>query len=128
MDNLLELSNEDILIKTKKLQILSTNLKNLLNTLKEITGTIQKLKFLEIQYRTHSETLEKNIDLNENNELLSEYQIECVLKEAPFHSKRKLIQDYKQIEVKYSNLSEYYERVDRAYYYQLLEDISDSVF
>ncbi len=128
MDNLLELSNEDILIKTKKLQILSTNLKNLLNTLKEITGTIQKLKFLEIQYRTHSETLEKNIDLNENNELLSEYHIECVLKEAPFHSKRKLIQDYKQIEVKYSNLSEYYERVDRAYYYQLLEDISDSVF
>ncbi len=128
MDNLLELSNEDILIKTKKLQILSTNLKNLLNTLKEITGTIQKLKFLEIQYRTHSETLEKNIDLNENNELLSEYQIECVLKEALFHSKRKLIQDYKQIEVKYSNLSEYYERVDRAYYYQLLEDISDSVF
>lgn len=122
------MTNEDILIKSRKLQSLVNILKNLLGTTKELISFVVRMKSAQHQYLIQTELLEKTLEQIDNNTFFDDDKLEAIYKESELHTKRQLINNYRLLEVKYENLTEYYERIDREYYFQILEEIQNNVF
>ena len=116
------MSNADILIKTRRLQKLNRLIQNLLLSIKDIGNLIHKLKSVQSQYTINYNLLTKH--LKDDDEI----DLDRLRKESATHTKQKLVGDYKQMEVKYLNLSECYKGIDRMYYKEILESVIDEVF
>lgn len=121
-------SNVDILIKTRKIQMLSKSLERMLVCLKEAGNLVNKLNSIKNNYKECVGLFENDLTLIENNEVFDTDKIKSLQYESNLYTKNKLIQDYKGIETKYSELSEYFSFIDKDFYSQTLENIIEEMF
>lgn len=123
-----KLQNVDILVKSKKLQYLCNTMENMLVSLNEVINLVNKMKSSQSKYNINNKLLRNHLELIQRDEFFDKEQINKLIKEANLYTKRNLTQDYKQLETKYTKLSEYYKNMDRDYYRQTLEDINEDLF
>lgn len=123
-----KLPNIEILIKARKLQILCKVLERMLVCLKEASNVIQQLNGIKTNYTECLDLFETQLNLIEKDEIFNEDKIKELKKEATLYTKTKIIQDYKIVETKYADLSEYYSLIDKNYYNEVLNDVCDEMF
>ena len=122
------MENIELLIKIEKITIMSNLIERMSHSMRDISNCITKLQVYKQQYIKHCELFEKNIKLNETDEMIDDKKIENIKKNIHTYKLSKLEKDLSRIEEKYNNLSEYYYLIDIGYYKETLQSIIDELF
>lgn len=123
-----KLLESDILIRTKKLKLLSDSLEKILISFKEVGNLVNKIRIYKEQYKVQYKLFNTQLNLIENDEIFDKDKIKQIEHDSRLHTKMKLIQDYKQIETIYNQFSEYYNAIDRDYYNEIMNTIMEEMF
>lgn len=127
-EDLKTLTNSDILIKTRKLQCILSSIEKIVTSYREADSLLYKLKCVRQNFNSHDKLLISQLSMIENNTIFDSEKIVKIEKESNLSTKAYLIENYKKIEVKYSNSVDYYNMIDKTYYSELLDNIKETMF
>lgn len=127
-EELKKLTNSDILIKTRKLQCILSSIEKIVTSYREADSLLYKLNCVRQNFNSHDKLLISQLSMIENNTIFDSEKIVKIEKESNLSTKAHLIENYKKIEVKYSNSVDYYNMIDKTYYSDLLDNIKETMF
>jgi len=127
-DNLKNLPNEDILLKCEKLNNLINILEKIMICYSQSSSLINQIYSIKETYIRHSNLLEQQIKKIKTDSIFDNESKLKIIKESNLFTKDNLIQKYIKVEMKYNNLLEYYNSVDRNHYNNLLEEILNEMY
>lgn len=127
-DNLKNLPNDDILLKCEKLNNIINILEKIMICYAQSGSLISQIYSIKETYIRHSNLLEQQLNKIKTDSLFdNEYKMK-IMKEGSLFTKDNLIQKYIKVEMKYNQLLEYYNSVDRNHYNSLLEEILNEMY
>lgn len=127
-DNLRFLPNEDILLKCEKLNNIINILEKIMICYAQSGSLISQIYSIKETYVRHSNLLEQQLNKIKTDSLFDNESKMKIMKEANLFTKDNLIQKYIKVDMKYNQLLEYYNSVDRNHYNSLLEEILNEMY